>query len=389
MKGRWFSDNDIPINVLSRLSARALHRLKYVSKEWYDLISDRSFIRLQLKKTESVSGLFFQEVYRWSDKDIESISYIPIELESVKVWNNILSFLPENVVILSSNNGLICCRSCFPTPTPIIYVCNPLIKQWTPVKWPNLPRSSSISLAFDPFLNPIDASTDFTLVSVCATETEANKEEEKEEEESCFVLDIYSSKTGLWRRSQECCKCNYNLAKNKGILVAGILHWLTDGDQILMFDPNNEISWLITVPVPASQLSSIPEMCIGESQDKLYYVIISEDGLQLWVLEDHFTSQWNLKCFTSLEELEKKNSKVLYDIPKKVGSRLCKDMLSWIDPLAFKDGIVFLKVSANIYSYQFETGKLKILYDAKTLGPKSMHSPIIATYTMSLVPLDE
>ncbi|XP_073148018.1 F-box protein At5g49610-like [Henckelia pumila] len=387
MRRRWFSDIDIPINVLSRLSARALHRLKYVSKEWYGLISDRSFIRFQLKNTESVSGLFFQEVYRWSDKDIESISYIPIELEGVKVWNNILSFLPENVVILSSNNGLICCRSCFPTPTPIIYVCNPLNKQWMPVKWPNLPRSCSISLAFDPFLNPIDASTDFKLVAVSATEAGADEEEEMEEE-LCFVLDIYSSKTGLWRRSQECCKCKYKLAKNKGILVEGILHWLTDGDQILMFDPENEISWLITVPVAASQFSSIPEMCIGESQGKLYYVIISEDGLQLWVLEDRFTSQWDLKCFTSLEELEKQNSKELHDIPRKVGSRLCKDMLAWIDPLAFKDGIVFLKVSANVYSYQFENGRLKILCDAATLGPKSMHSPIIAPYTMSLVPLD-
>ncbi|KZV27615.1 F-box protein [Dorcoceras hygrometricum] len=159
-----------------------------------------------MKRTEPVPGLFFQdifqELYRWSNKDIESISYIPVELESVlKVSDNILNFLTENVVSLPSNNTLL------PLNKPL------------PVKWPSLPRSSSISLAFDPLLESIDASTDFK------------------------------------------------------IFVKRILHWLTGGDQILMF---------------------------------------SRGSLHI---------SWDLKCFTSLEELEKENSKDLYDIPKKMGSR--------------------------------------------------------------------
>ncbi|KAL2461851.1 F-box domain-containing protein [Abeliophyllum distichum] len=152
MRDLWFANEDIHINVLSRLSAKILHQMKCVSKEWKNLISDRSFIRIQLKNREAVSGFFFQERFQWSDNDIGFINYIPVEGEGEKVWRTVLNFLPEKVVILSSINGLICCRSCFSSFPPRLYVCNPLNKQWTTLQWPDLSRSSSLSLAFDPLL---------------------------------------------------------------------------------------------------------------------------------------------------------------------------------------------------------------------------------------------
>ncbi|KAG8378617.1 hypothetical protein BUALT_Bualt07G0004100 [Buddleja alternifolia] len=380
MKGRWFANDDIPINILSRLSAKSLHYLKYVSKEWHDLISERSFIRSQLKKTEPLSGFFFQEIFQYTDADMESISYVPVEVENVKVWRNVLNFLPENVVILSSNNGLLCCRSCFPTCQPMIYICNPLNKQWRTLQWPNISRHSSVALAFDHFHDPIDVSTDFILVAVTDVQTGA-------EDEYSFVFDIYSSKTGLWRRSKESCQCNHKITKNKGVFVEGILYWLTDGFQILMFDPKNELSWLIMAPLPGNGFASIPEMCIGESKGKLCYVIISEDGLQQWVLEDNFASQWELRVSISLDELEKENSNFLYKIAEKVSTRLCIDTNAWMDPLAFKDGMLLLRVSTKVYLYQFDIGRMEKLCDVSSLGPKSMFSPIVVPYTMTLVPL--
>lgn len=383
MRRNWFANDDISTDILCRLSAKTLHCLKYVSKEWHRLISDRSFIALQLKKTEPISGFFFQEIFQWAeDEDMELISYIPVDVENVNVWGSVLGFLPENVVIQSLNNGLLCCRSCFPSPRPRIYVCNPLNKQWMTLEWPNPSKSSTMSLVFDPFKNPIKVSTNFKLVEVSHTEV-------GEEEEYCFLFDIYSSEQGLWRRSNERCLCNFNLTKNKGVMIEGILYWLTEGYQILMYDPQNELSWLIDVPLPAAQFNSIPEMCIGESEAKLYYVIISEDGLQLWVLEDYFASQWELKITISLDELEKENPKVFYRISEKIAHRLCRDIVAWMDPLAFKDGILLLRVSVNVYSYEFDVRRMKKLCDVKSLGPKSMFSPVVVPYTMSLVPLDQ
>ncbi|KAG8380876.1 hypothetical protein BUALT_Bualt06G0062000 [Buddleja alternifolia] len=321
-----------------------------------------------------------EETFQYTDADMESISYVPVEVENVKVWRNVLNFLPENVVILSSNNGVLCCRSCFPTCQPMIYICNPLNKQWRTLQWPNISRHSSIALAFDHFHDPIDVSTDFILVAVTDIQTGA-------EDEYSFVFDIYSSKTGLWRRSKESCQCNHNITKSKGVFVEGILYWLTDGFQILMFDPKNELSWLIMAPLPGNGFAIIPEMCIGESKGKLCYVIISEDGLQQWVLEDNFASQWGLRLSISLDELEKENSNFLYKIAEKVSTRLCIDTNAWMDPLAFKDGMLLLRVSTKAYLYQFDIGRMEKLCDVSSLGPKSMFSPNVVPYTMTLVPL--
>lgn len=376
----WFSNEDIQIDVLSRLSAKILNRMKCVSKEWKCLISDRSFVRLQVKNTETAKGFFFQES-QWSNTDIGFINYIPVEGEGEKVWRTVFNFLPEKVIILSSINGLMCCRSCFSSLDPRIYVCNPLNKQWITLQWPHLFKSSSsLALAFDPVQNPIDASTDFKLVLVSDTMTGG--------EDYHLSFDIYSTETGKWKRSNEFCQCKHKLIKNKGIFVDERLYWLTDGYQILMFHPQIELSWLITAPLPATYFRSIPEMCIGESKGRLCYVIISEDGLQLWVLEDYFASQWALNTCITLKELERENSSVLSNIYKKMASSINRGTLPhWIDPLAFKDGMLFVRVATSIYLFRFETRKMKKLTEISMLGLNPMDSPTVIPYTMSLVPL--
>lgn len=381
MKRRWFANADIPCQILSLLSAKTLHHLKYVSREWHDLISDRSFIVFQIKKEEPVSGFFFQEVFEWADGEaMQSISYIPVGTVNVNVHRAVLSFLPESIVILSLNNGLVCCRSCFPISEPSIYICNPLNKQYVTLPWPNLPVSTSVALVFDPIQNPIETFTDFLLVAVSHVEMQ--------EDEFGFLFDIYSSKERSWKKSKESCQCNQKLAKNKGMLVGGKLYWLTEGSEILMFDPENELSWLIMPPIPVEGFDNMPEMCIGELEGKLHCVIISVEGVQLWIIDDEFASQWSLNVSLSLEELEKANADVLYNVKNKVAGHVSKETDPWLDPLAFKDGMMLVRASTNVYLYKFETGRMRKLCDIETLGPKSMYSPIVVPYAMSLVPLE-
>ncbi|KAL2461850.1 F-box domain-containing protein [Abeliophyllum distichum] len=141
-------------------------------------------------------------------------------------------------------------------------------------------------------------------------------------------------------------------------------------------------------PLPATHFRSIPEMCIGESEGRLCYIIISEDGLQLWVLEDYFASQWGLTiCFT-LKELENENPSVLSNISKEMASSITRGTLPpWIDPLAFKDGMLFVRVATNTYLFQFGTKRMKKLTKISTLGLNPMDSPTVMPYTMSLVQL--
>ncbi|KAM3381419.1 F-box protein like [Capsicum galapagoense] len=376
-KELWFPSSDMLHEVLPKLSTKDLLKVKCVSKGWQGLISDRSFIKVQLKKMEPLTGFFYQGRYQWCDEDYDCVGFIPIERVTTEVHINVLDFLPESIVILDSSHGLICCRSSFPCHVPAIYICNPVNKEWRKLQWPNPSRESCITLVFDPFKNPIDSFTNFKVVIASQNETST-------EGDGYFSFDIYSSATGEWSSSGEICLCNHNVQKKGCVCVQGILYWLTDGDQILMFDPQNEISWLIMVPLPTSQFNLTPEMCMGEAEGKLTYVLISEHGLQLWVLKDHFTSQWDLTFTISLELLEKEN--YLLKVAENLASN-CNSGIPWIGTLAFKDNTLLMRVAADIYVYQFETRKMRHLCSLSALAPKPFFSATVVPYTMSLVPL--
>ncbi|KAK1384557.1 E3 ubiquitin-protein ligase RING1-like [Heracleum sosnowskyi] len=373
--------NDITFNVLSRLPTKTLIGMKRVSKEWQHLMLDRSFIQLQLKSWEPISGFFFQEKFQWCKEDIKSVNYILAEADATKVNSTVLNFLPETVVVQSSVHGLICCRSCFPSQNPIIYVCNPVNKEWISLPYPEPEIQDSLALGFDPFADPIDVSTDFKVIRVHEVDADMDNMDDIQ-----FSFDVYSSQTRAWRKAVEICQCSSHLYKNKGLFVNGILYWLTHGDKILMFDVENELALLITLPLPLTHFNSIPEMCIGEWDGQLHYVLISEDGLQLWVLEEQYTSQWDLKCSISLDKFEEENRAFFYNIRDKITAATNSSPL--IDPLVFKDGKLFMRITIDIFLFDFEAGKLKILCDLHQLGRNSMNSPTVLPYTMSLVPLD-
>ncbi|KAK1388081.1 hypothetical protein POM88_016259 [Heracleum sosnowskyi] len=158
--------NDITSSVLSRLPTKTLFGMKCVSKEWKHLMLDRSFIRSQLKSMEPISGFFFLEKFQWCKEDIKSVNYIQDEADVTKVHSTVLNFLPITVVVQSSVHGLICCRSCFPSQNSIIYVCNPVNKEWVSLPYPESDIQDSLALGFDPFVDPISVSTNFKVIRV-------------------------------------------------------------------------------------------------------------------------------------------------------------------------------------------------------------------------------
>ncbi|OVA04947.1 F-box domain [Macleaya cordata] len=374
-----FSNDDICFEVLSRVPTKSLLKSKLVSKKWHQIISEFSFMRVQSQISKPViSGFFFQEKFQWCEDDIESVSYIPVDSEQTIVHNTVLDFLPEKVVLMTSSNGLLCCRSCKTSSHSVVYVCNPTNKQWITLKWDGPDNGKGLALA------PIGISANFRLVNLRQMEIDSDDDIDR-----LFYLsfEIYSSSTGEWKTSGDSCVCQYNLFKNVGIYASGVLYWLTDGDEILMFDVENEVPRLIKKPTPQMVCSGVPESCIGETGGQLYYIQISEVGIQVWILEDHYEPRWVLKNFISLASMEEENPTILYNVERKMASRVTVDMTPWMDPLAFNEGLLFMRVCAKIYLYHLETRNMKELCTLDRLGPNSLTYPIVLPYNISLVPL--
>lgn len=374
-------DIDIPFDVLSRLPTKPLVILKRVCKGWHQLISDPSFIKVHSRKREPISGFFFQQRYQWCCDDVKTINYIPVEMEGSQFKQKIFDFLPEDVVLMASCNGLVCCRSCYPFKDPALYVCNPLNKEWVRLKWKSPKKENTIALAFDPCRDPIDTSTKFSVVRV--------EQYEADEEIFCYSFDIYSSVTGAWKTSSEVVQCNDSLYKNKSTFIGGSLYWLTDDDKILTFNLEQELSWLLPVPVPATEFMSIPATCIGESEGKLHYIAISECGIHVWVLEDGFEAKWEIKQTKTLNSLEAEHQKFLCNLGERVALRGSSQMSPWMDPMAFKDGWLVMRVSARILMYNVESNKMKQVCTLSELGSASMFAPMVLPYSLSLVPLNQ
>lgn len=67
------------------------------------------------------------------------------------------TFLPENVTVVFSSNGLVACRGLFPV-FPYNCICNPATAQWTALPEPLHHVTDSVALVFRP--SPLNFSVD-------------------------------------------------------------------------------------------------------------------------------------------------------------------------------------------------------------------------------------
>nr|KYP44865.1 F-box/kelch-repeat protein At3g17530 family [Cajanus cajan] len=336
-------NGDVLIEILSRIPAKELVSLKRVCREWRRVISSRSFAKVHVGRASggevaALTGFVFQERFVWCSDDIRTVSYIPLATRGVH--HSVLDFLPEDVVVLAS------CRGSYPCESPVVYVCNPCNRDWVKLDWPwhvsqfgrSNNRTIALALAFE--IHPSKGFIDtFKLVRV----------EKVEEGERYFKFELYEK--GSWRESSEICNCYNNLVKNEGIYIRGVLHWLTDGDRVLTFDVEKELAWLVPVPVPAAEFTAVPEACIGESEGRLHYVVVSEQGFHVWN-----------------RVLERVNG-------------------PWVNPLAFKDGFLLMKVCVSLYLYDVNNNKMVQACSIKDLRSLCMFNPTVLPYSLSLVPL--
>ncbi|KAF5206789.1 hypothetical protein FRX31_003628 [Thalictrum thalictroides] len=360
--------------------------IKCVFKRWQDIISDTSFPRLQCQSSKPLlSGFLFQDMFDESNQ----VKYVPFSNDEAIVQNSVLDFVPEHVRLFASSNGLICCLN-FGVDGNVVFICNPIERKCFQLE---VPKGSDIieglAFVFDPFCNSMDKSPSFKLVSI----TRKGDFE--------FSFHIYSSEIGEWRNSEKNCYCDLDLSCNdRGVFAGGIFYWMTQGNIIIAFDVEKEQSQCITLPVPRIPPNEeICEVCIGESEDSLHYIVIAGAALQVWVLScDH---KWALKHFISLAAMEGEYPYFFYSEGKRAPVKDVGGLFlpTWIEPIAFKDGFLLVKlrlhfsykegnVSAStlIYMYNPDAGTMEVLISLEEMGlPVGCLRTL--PYCMSLAPM--
>ncbi|KAJ4713674.1 F-box protein [Melia azedarach] len=108
---------------------------------------------------------------------------------------------------------------------------------------------------------------------------------------------------------QNICHHGGDISRKAVICIKGILHWLTSSSKILAFNVQDEKSSVISAPLAYLPADDEPlyAWCIGEPDDKLHYVMVSNYGLDVWSLEDYVESKWNLRSSESLEMIIEEN----------------------------------------------------------------------------------
>ncbi|PIA44529.1 hypothetical protein AQUCO_01700253v1 [Aquilegia coerulea] len=334
--------------------------IKCVSKRWQEIISDTSVPRLQCLSTKPLlSGFLFQDVLDESNE----VKYIPFSNDEDIVQNSVLDFVPEHIRLIASSNGLLCCLK-FGVDDEVVFICNPIKQKCFRLEVPKgNDRIEGLAFIFNPFCNSMDKSPSFKLVSI----TRKGDFE--------FSFHIYSSEIGEWRNLENNCYCDLDLScYGLGVFAGGIFYWMTQGNIIIAFDVEKEQSQCITLPLPRIPLDEgLCEVCIGESEDCLHYIIIARAALQVWVLScDH---KWSLKHLISLAKMEEEYLYFLY-IEGKVSAVMDVGgviLPTWIEPIAFKDGFLLIKLRCHfsctlIYMYNPDAGTMETLITLEEMG---------------------
>lgn len=245
--------------VLPFLPAKSLTRCKLVSKEWCRKIQTPFLAHQQSFYFKHISGFFRQS-------SGEKPSFISLDQDAYGVPSSSLSFLPEPVDLITTCNGLLCCRSRLGDLD--YYICNPATKEWRILPKPILYHGpeTAVALAFEPTL--LNFASHYELV--CAVTL-------MDQEVLCF--EIYSSRSDSWRCCETVCSEPEGLALNvDGSYMKGIVYWETKLGAVLAFHVMDEEYGIIDLP-----WSCGPTGALTVIRGELSYLLPSrqEDGTSM------------------------------------------------------------------------------------------------------------
>ncbi|KAK1322029.1 F-box protein [Acorus calamus] len=279
-------DNDLLIEILLRLPIKSLARFKCVSKEWMSFISDSSFIAMKARR-DPLLGLLHLSL-TGGDRELH---YFPLKHHHHHNNNTNASFIfpdQENLYrVQATCSDILLCQSRMNGP---FFVLNITTNTHTQV--PPLPCgvfSVAFGLAFDPNTSPYSSDHHFNIIAY----TTRNQ------------FNIYSSETGLWRESRATPlpipRKRYFPWADDGVFFNGSLYWITDSENMIVFDVDREQARRMSLPVSfVWDGNGIRcDAWFGVVEGKLRLVQYWEGIILMWVLEDHEMGEWRT-CHTEI-----------------------------------------------------------------------------------------
>lgn len=248
------------------LPAKALLRLRSVSKEWARWISNPFFAHRQSYSFQKLSGYFYQSV----DGEIRLLS---LDHSAYGVPTPDLSFMPERISILSSCNGLLLCRG-----LDSLYVCNPTTQEMR-----CLPPSEyyfgfepAAVLVFEPSLRDIEA---YYLV-ICAVPLL---------DFPVIKFEIYSSLTRSWRQGVPI-ELEGSSLKGPGFYMKGIAYWETTSGSVIAYNIKDELPGIVSLPAEAHVGGTLTQL-----GDELCYVTAENHPGNVLQIDIHCGLEMSLK----------------------------------------------------------------------------------------------
>lgn len=313
------------------------------------VICDPFFIRNQLKKCCEVSGFLVQNN---RPTDVVSVAFVPHSGYHLRpaVRFDFLEFLPERCTVLFVDRGFVCARSFSIPSLQRLFVANPLNKQYVRITCPHdLPLDCSIAFVEQGFNSPSDIVFKFELVSVSAVYFDPG--------EVSFVFDTYCSVSQSWQRSVSSYTCPFDGFHGRAVSIGTKVYWLTHRTGLIMFDTDSNLGSVVSWPLPFALYSwCVPEMCIGKIGNNLAYIVISEFGLQVFVLTCTNTPLWDIVFGVTLQDLSNAHPYTLFDLERRVLRLTTAPIL---EPVGFLNNMIVLRVSGSLYVYHYKTGELR------------------------------
>ncbi|CAK9135123.1 unnamed protein product [Ilex paraguariensis] len=359
-------NDDLLTEILLRLPIRPLLRFKSVSKHWLSLITNPHFCH---RRSRGASGLFLRRTSALLNSEYY---FIPLEDTSpTKPPFRTFTFgdCPNLTRILQSCNGLLCCWTTGVNAKCNYYIYNPTTHQFTTLPDPvdrvfgytsGVESVQTVNLAFDPSKSP-------HYKAVCVYSSERLPQH--------YEIGVYSSETGLWRRSGNPFRADVNF--KLGVFWKGAINWASDWVNSLYFNVDEER--LGTLPMPLVPVGVEDRMIgyFGESGDHLHLIEIYGRHITQFnvyeMTEDY--SGWSVKYIVDVDAVVEAFPEIICTHPS--GLQFYKFLiLSLIRRNNDEESFLVLSTPGKAIRYNFRDKTLKKLCDLSPLLFENDRAPV-------------
>ncbi|KAH0909533.1 hypothetical protein HID58_032854 [Brassica napus] len=282
---------DMIIEILSHSPASLVGKCRLLNKECNKRTYDSSFLKLNLQRTNSVSGYFleFSERLRVHSAFVRDLGNIPSGSDEIS-----LDFLPPGRVSIKAcdaSHGILLCVNDLPVKgrQPEYIVCKPTTKQYMILPKPKT-RYFTIALGL-----MVIGSDPFRYKILRLSQLPGN-ENRRYSFSFTLVCEVFDSDSFAWKRLNNVELPEEDLLVPRAanpVASYGFLHWLTTSNNVFRFCFKTN-SWSF-FPVPEN-LASDDSLKLTRYDGKVGVISSrSKEGVDyqdLWVLERSFGDSW-------------------------------------------------------------------------------------------------